>query len=114
MAQPYLNNLKAIFEATASKKIQNARYEIKHFFSGAAVYVNKKICISLTPVGFAIKLPEKTLVKLKKESGVKPLQYFPKAPIKKDYVILPKRIMGDKRRLASIIKMSFELVNREK
>jgi len=46
------------------KKIDSTNFKsidlkCKHFFSGAVVYVNGKICITLTPAGFAVKLPEK-------------------------------------------------------
>ncbi|SRR6266571_7020269 len=57
MAEGYLEQLSALMEQATSGKIWD-KLECKHFFSGAAVYINGKICMSLTPVGFAIKLPE--------------------------------------------------------
>ena len=38
-----------------------------------------------------MKLPEADRAELRKR-GAKPLRYFPKAPIKKDYVVLPRKI----------------------
>ena len=32
--------------------------EVKHFFSGAAIYANQVICASWSPAGLAFKLPE--------------------------------------------------------
>jgi TfoX/Sxy family transcriptional regulator of competence genes len=58
------------------------------------VYANGHICLSLTKVGFAVKLPQIDRQKLMKR-GARPLRYFPKAPIKKQYVILPASIMNE-------------------
>ena len=54
--------------------------------------------ITLTPVGLAMKLPENSRARLLK-TGAKALRYFPKAPIKKDYVVLPPSIRDDKPKL---------------
>ena len=111
MAKPYLEKLTTLLQSLNSKSINNADYEIKHFFSGAAVYADGKICISLTPAGFAIKLPEDLRTELLKEKGAKPLRYFPKSPVKKEYVVLPQRIVDDKKRLTQLMIKSFDYVN---
>lgn len=54
------------------------RMEVKHFFSGAALYVNATICASWSPVGLAFKLPDREVASLISNGGAKPLQYFPK------------------------------------
>ena len=82
MAKKYFDKLSDLINKIYPIKPKNVELIIKHFFSGAAVYANEKICITLTPVGFAIKLPEEYCTKLLKEKSVKPLCYFPKAPIK--------------------------------
>ncbi len=66
--------------------------------------------MSLTPVGFAIKLPEESRNTLIKELGAKPLRYFPKGPIKKDYVVLPKAALNDIKALRNWVKISVEYV----
>ena len=111
MAKKYLEKLTKLFEKINSKKIDNTKFEIKHFFNGAAVYVNKKICISLSQVGSAIKLPEKLRNELMKEKGTKPLCYFSKGHIKKEYVILPRRMINDKKLLRQLIKKRFEYIS---
>ncbi len=50
--------------------------------------------MSLTPNGLALKLPEKDLRALFDQGG-QALQHFPKAPVKKDYVILPAHLVDD-------------------
>ena len=113
MAKEYLEKLKSIIDQITTKNV-DIGLEIKHFFSGAAVYANGNICISLTPIGFAIKLPEKLRNELMKERGVKPLRYFSKGHVKKEYVILPNRIVDDKKLLRKLIKKSFEYVTLHK
>ena len=114
MAKEYLEKLKSIIGQITTKKFNDIGLEIKHFFSGAAVYANGNICISLTPIGFAIKLPEKLRNKLMKERGVKSLRYFSKGHVKKEYVVLSNRIVDDKKLLRKLIKKSFEYVTSHK
>jgi len=111
MAKIYHEKLTALFQRLNSDSLNDTNYEIKHFFSGAAVYAEGNICISLTPAGFAIKLPEDLRTELLKEKGAKPLRYFPKSPIKKEYVVLPQKIVDNKKLLTQMIKQSFEYVN---
>ena len=110
MAKEYLDELSALIDKTASGRFKNIRLECKHFFSGAALYANGKICMSLTPVGFAIKLPEESRSTLLKQKGTKPLRYFPEGPIKKDYVVLPKTILNDAKVLRQWVKLGIEYV----
>ena len=110
MAKEYLDKLTALIDKATSGTFKNISLECKHFFSGAALYANGKICISLTPVGFAIKLPEESRNALLKQKGTKPLRYFPEGPIKKDYVILPKTILNDVKIFRHWVKLCIEHV----
>lgn len=108
MAQKYLEQLTRMMEDVGEDK--NKKLECKHFFGGAACWVNGKIFASLSPVGFALKLPERYRKELIKEKGVKPLQYFPKAPIKKEYVVLPERKVVNREAMRGLIKISIDYV----
>ncbi len=108
MTKEYLNQLSAIMKRTTAHRFTNVNLECKHFFSGAAIYADGRICISLTPVGFAIKLPEKSRDILLNEKGTKNLRYFPKGPIKKDYVVLPETMLSDMKVLRSWVKVAIE------
>ena len=94
MAKDYVERLRARLAPTIAALPAGVTVEIKHFFSGAAAYANDRICISLTGVGLAMKLPEDGRARLLAE-GAQPLRYFPKAPIKKQYVILPDGVADD-------------------
>lgn len=108
MTKEYLEQLSALMTRATPGNVKGVSLEYKHFFSGAAVYANGKICMSLTPVGFAIKLPEESRNTLFEQAGAKPLRYFPKGPIKKDYVVLPKDILDDTKTLQRWVKVSVE------
>jgi TfoX/Sxy family transcriptional regulator of competence genes len=110
MASEYLEQLTALIKQATSGRFKNVALECKHFFSGAALYANGKICVSLTPVGFAIKLPEESRTSLLKQRGTKPLRYFPKGPIKKDYVVLTREMLSDIKTLRRWVKISIEHV----
>lgn len=73
--------------------------QVKPFFGGAAAWANGKICLSLTKVGFAVKLPAADRRELLQLDGAQELQYFPNAPVKKAYAVLPHDIVNDPDRL---------------
>ena len=58
MAKEYLDKLSTFIEPALSECPGNTMLEYRHFLSGAALYANRRIGITLTPVGLAIKLPE--------------------------------------------------------
>ena len=109
MAKEYLEQLSTLMEQATSGNIKDS-LECKHFFSGAAVYAKGRICMSLTPVGFAIKLPEDSRHALMKQEGAKPLRYFPEGPVKKDYVVLPKAVLSDIKALRNWVETSVDYV----
>jgi len=72
---------------------------VKHFFNGAALYINGVICASWSPVGLAFKLPEKETKLLISSGQAKPLQYFPKGQIKKGYVLFDEPEISNHKQL---------------
>ncbi len=94
MAKEFLEKLSAIvgkpmIDKAISDRFPGVTLECRHFFSGAALYADGRICITLTPVGLAMKLPEASGAKLLKSGKAEPLRYFPKSPVKKGYVLFP-------------------------
>ncbi len=84
MAQPFHENLVALVERHLADVPDLV---CKHFFSGAALYSHGTICVSLTPVGLAFKLPEPMCSVLINSGVASPLKYFEKSPIKKGYAL---------------------------
>ena len=94
MAEPYLSQLEEILVDCGLDQASGGDLVCRHFFSGAAAYHNGAIFMSLSPVGLAIKLPQRDRTALM-DAGGKPLRYFPNAPAKKDYVVVPDDLMHD-------------------
>ncbi len=80
--------------------------EFKNCFGAVAGYVEGKIFCSCGRFGLALRLPEKILAELFQEEGVKKLKYFPKGHVKKEYAVLPKRILEDPTRLKKLVDQS--------
>ncbi|MGB7873309.1 MAG: TfoX/Sxy family protein [Anaerolineales bacterium] len=106
MTKKHVEQLNSLITPATSGRFANAELICKHFFSGAAFYANGRICITFSPAGLALKLPEDSRNKLIKQNGAKHLQYFPKAPIKKEYVVLPKSMLKDTRTIWRWIRAS--------
>ena len=105
MAEPYLSQLRALIAECGLDQAVGSDLVCRHFFSGAAAYYDGAIFMSLSPVGLAIKLPERDRTILM-DAGGRPLRYFPKAPVKKDYVVVPDDLMDDLPGLKSWIAQS--------
>ena len=112
MAKIFLDQLTRMIDRATSGLVGDVTLSCKHFFSGAAVYANGRICASLTPAGFAIKLPEESRDALLKKRGAKPLRYFVNGPVKKEYVVLPNASFVAPRRLRGWLEISVAYVLR--
>lgn len=106
----YLDRITKLISLTRPRlsKIHNLEY--KNCFGAAAGYVEGQIFISCGKFGVALKLPPKKIEELSKERGVKPLKYFPNGHIKKDYAVLPKRIIENKGQFKKLIENSLKFV----
>jgi TfoX/Sxy family transcriptional regulator of competence genes len=85
MAKEYFEKLNTLVENLDIKNAISGEIEIKHFFSGAALYINKTLCVSWSPAGLAFKLGENESELLINSGKAVPLKYFPKGHIKKGY-----------------------------
>ena len=107
MAKEYVANLEALLAGTVAALPQGVVVEVRHFFSGAAAYANGRICLSLTPVGLAMKLPQDDRARLMTEGG-KPMRYFPTGPVKKQYVLCPPTLRDDPAGLAHWARLAID------
>ena len=110
MAKKYLERLSALVTTAVPRTPRGVQLQCKHFFSGAALYVNGKICASLTPVGLALKLPEPSRARLVSTRRGRPLRYFPAGPIKKEYVALSRAMLANPLQLRRWLTGSIQYV----
>lgn len=106
MAEPYLELLTIKIGTLELRTSDELVLECKHFFSGAALYANGKICASLTPAGFGLKVPVEVRERMIAVGDGSALRYFEKAPVKKDYVALSPAIVDDPERLKPLLDLS--------
>src|SRR5260221_12122342 len=105
MVAAHLTALRSLLQQIRPEDDPSAKFECKHFFGGAAAYANGRIFMTLTNVGLAVKLPPASQADLLAK-GAKALRYFPNGPIKKDYVVVPERVMSDADALARVVSKS--------
>ena len=110
MAEPYLTTLSEKVVELELSASEGVVLECKHFFSGAALYANGKICASLTPAGFGLKLPAEVRERLIADGEGSELRYFEKAPVKKEYVVLSEAVVDDSEKLKSLLELSIDYV----
>ena len=106
MAQPYLERLSQIVSGFRPLSTDSVTLETRHFFSGAALYADGLICASLSPAGFAIKLPSEIRQSLIDDGEGREFQFFAKGPIKREYVALSESVLQDDETLGRLIGIS--------
>ncbi len=84
--------------------------EFKNVFGAVGAYVNGRIFASCGKFGVALKLPRVVLDDLFRETDIKHLKYFPKGHVKKDYAVLPRRILENKRQFQKLVDTSIQFV----
>ena len=108
MAQPYFRKLDILLRTLGQHELDTSDILCKHFFSGAALYYRGNIFCSLTPVGLAFKLAEQDRAMLFRDGAAQPLRYFPKAPVKKEYVLLPETMLEQPSAVSGYLRKSIE------
>lgn len=95
MAREYLERLsRLVGELDLADRI-SAPLEVRHFFAGAALYVNGKIVATWSPVGLAFKLSEGESEELIRDGRATPLRYFPGGRVKKGYALFERADPGE-------------------
>lgn len=106
MAEPYLEMLSRMITSLELPTSNKVVLKCRHFFSGAALYANGKICASLTPAGFGLKLPLEVRQRMIDEGQGDELRYFKNSPVKREYIVLSQAIMDDPERLRKLFEQS--------
>jgi hypothetical protein len=87
MAKIYLDKLTTLVAELDIDDKTDSPLLLKHFFSGAAVYVNQQLCVSWSPAGLAFKLPLAQVEQLINSGQAGALKYFDKGHVKKGYAV---------------------------
>ena len=104
----YFDTLTKLLKQASTRLDATHQLEFKNVFGAVAGYINGQIFISCGRFGVALRLPSGTLSELLREKGVKPLKYFSKGHIKKQYAVLPRRIIEDEQRFRKLLDASLE------
>ena len=106
MKNNYLDKLTALLKQTRPRLVSTHKLEFKNVFGAVGGYVGGNIFISCGKFGVALRLPSETLESVFKEKGVKHLKYFPKGHVKKEYAVLPRRILENKKQFRKLVDKS--------
>ena len=106
----YQERLAKVLKQVRPRLSATRHLEFKNCFGAVAGYVDGRIFSSCGKFGLALRLPEKTLVELFKEKGAVPLRYFPNGHVKKEYAVIPKRIIEDRGLLKKLVDQSIRYV----
>ena len=111
MAKIYFEKLSELVVSLDIQNQINSDIQIKHFFSGAALYANDVLCASWFLGGLAFKMQEVEAEKLIASGKAKPLKYFEKGHIKKGYVMFKKPELQNKTYWQKYFIKAVELVS---
>ncbi len=105
----YKKQLQELLQRAHPQLEKKHNLEFKNCFGAVAGYLDGHIFCSCGKFGFALKLPQGDVEKLL-DFGAKPLRYFPNGRVKKDYAVLPKKIMQNPDKLKDLIALSARFV----
>jgi TfoX/Sxy family transcriptional regulator of competence genes len=108
MITGYRDKLEAILKQVRPRLASTYKLEFNNSFGAVAGYVDGNIFCSCGKFGLALRLPEKTLAELFQEKGVKKLKYFPNGHVKKEYAVIPERILEDPARFKKLVDQSIQ------
>ena len=106
MNNKYLEEITTLLKEVRPGLATSHNLEFKNVFGAVGGYVNGKIFISCGKFGVALRLPPDTLASLFQEKEAKHLKYFPKGHIKREYAVLSKQILENKRQLKKLLDES--------
>ena len=114
MKNKYLEKRTTLLAQVRPKLSTTHQLEFKNVFGAVGGYVNGRIFVSCGKFGVALRLPPETLHILFQENDVKHLKYFPKGHIKREYALLPKRIIENKHGFVKLVGESLKYASSKK
>lgn len=100
--------LRELLREACPKLAVRHRLEFKRCFGAVTGYVDGNIFVSCGEFGVALKLPSATLSELFREEDVLHLRYFSNGHVKKEYAVIPGRIIEDQVRFRKLVDRSIK------
>ena len=110
MANTYLDQITTLLAQASPDLSTTHRIEFKNVFGAVGGYTDGRIFISCGKFGVALRLPPEFLATLFQQDDIAPLKYFAKGHIKKEYAVLPRRILEDERQMTELVATSIQFV----
>ncbi len=110
MKSKYADRITALLAQARPQLATTHQIELKNVFGAVGGYVDGRIFISCGTFGIALRLPPETLEILFNEKGARRLRYFPKGHIKKQYAVIPGRILKDASEVGRLLDESVSYV----
>ena len=104
----YSATLRELLRQACPKLAVRHQLEFKRCFGAVTGYVDGNIFVACGKFGVALKLPSPTLSELFREEDVLHLRYFPNGHVKKEYAVIPSRIIEDQVRFRKLIDRSIK------
>jgi TfoX/Sxy family transcriptional regulator of competence genes len=104
----YLIKLADLLKRVRPRLASGHHLEFKNCFGAVAGYVNGNIFVSCGNFGLALRLPSQALTELFREAGVSHLKYFTKGHVKREYAVIPSRIIRNRARFKQLVNKSIK------
>src|SRR5258707_13355264 len=92
----------------------NVDWRFRPMFGGIGVYANDKMCVSLSDIGLAVKLPPAEQEELLRRKGATRLQSDPSQPPSKSYIVVPDTMLADRKALGHWLALAAAAISAEK
>jgi TfoX/Sxy family transcriptional regulator of competence genes len=106
----YRERLATLLARAAPTLSVSKRVTFKSVFGAVGAYVDGSIFATCGNFGVALRLPPGELSTVFVEDGVEPLRYFPKGHVKREYAVLPERLLEDEARIRLLMGASIAFV----
>ena len=104
----YSTKLRDLLKQARPRLAVRHRLEFKRCYGAVAGYVDGNIFVSCGKFGVALRLPSQTLIELFREEDVLHLKYFPNGHVKKEYAVIPNRIIENQGRFNKLVDRSIK------
>ena len=110
MKAKYLNTIKNLLRQTHPRLGAGHELTFKPCFGAVAAYVDDNIFATCGEFGVALKLPSETVEQLLSDQDAQLLKYSANGRIKKNYVVIPVKLLVDRENLVPLVEQSVQYV----